>query len=125
MAVFDEINRLTGASVVFAAHFTKGNQAGKESIDRISGGGSLNRDPDGLVTLTRHETDHAFTVDFTLRDFAPIEPFVVKWEYPLLVRDNYLDPEKINNTGDVSKHMTQSSCFESLKKARATWLPAI
>ena len=47
MAVFDEINRLTGASVVFAAHFTKGNQAGKESIDRISGGGSLNRDPDG------------------------------------------------------------------------------
>jgi AAA domain len=94
MAAFDEVNRLTGATVIFAAHFTKGNQAGKEAIDRISGGGSINRDPDNLVTLTKHETEHAFTVDFTLRDFAPIPPFVVRWEYPLLIRTD-LDPEKI------------------------------
>jgi hypothetical protein len=94
MAAFDEINRITGATVVFAAHFTKGNQAGKEAIDRISGGGSINRDPDNLVTMTKHETEHAFTVDFTLRDFAPVEPFVVRWEYPLLIRTD-LDPEKI------------------------------
>jgi RecA-family ATPase len=91
MAAFDEINRLTGATVVFAAHFTKGNQAGKESIDRISGGGSINRDPDNLVTMTKHQEEHAFTVDFTLRDFAPIAPFVVRWEYPLLIRTD-LDP---------------------------------
>jgi hypothetical protein len=94
MAVFDEINRLTGAAVIFSAHFTKGNQAGKESMDRISGGGSINRDPDNLVTMTKHQEEHAFTVDFTLRDFAPIAPFVVRWEYPLLVRTD-LDPEKI------------------------------
>jgi AAA domain-containing protein len=94
MAAFDEVNRVTGASIIFAAHFTKGNQAGKEAIDRISGGGSINRDPDNLVTLTKHETEHAFSVDFTLRDFAPISPFVVRWEYPLLVRTD-LDPEKI------------------------------
>jgi hypothetical protein len=91
MAAFDEVNRLTGATVIFAAHFTKGNQAGKEAIDRISGGGSINRDPDNLVTLTKHDTEHAFTVDFTIRDFAPIQSFVVKWDYPLLVRTD-LDP---------------------------------
>jgi AAA domain len=94
LAAFDRINLLTGASVIFAAHFTKGNQAGKESIDRISGGGSINRDPDNLVTLTKHETEHAFTVDFTLRDFAPVAPFVVRWEHPLLVRTD-LDPDRI------------------------------
>jgi AAA domain-containing protein len=103
MATFDEINRLTGASIVFAAHFTKGNQAGKEAIDRISGGGSINRDPDNLVTLTKHETDQAFSVDFTLRDFAPIDPFVVRWEYPLLVRTD-LDPEKIKRIGRPMLH---------------------
>ena len=94
MAAFDEINRLSGATIVFAAHFTKGNQAGKEAIDRISGGGSINRDPDNLVTMTKHEEEHAFTIEFTVRDFAPIAPFVVRWEYPLLVRTD-LDPTKI------------------------------
>jgi len=95
MQAFDEINRLTGATIVFAAHFTKGNQASTESIDRISGGGSINRDPDSLVTLTRHSTEHAFTVEFTMRDFAPIDPFVVQWVHPLLVRSDDLDPTDI------------------------------
>src|SRR5215469_867478 len=94
LAAFDDVNRLTGATVVFSAHFTKGNQAGKDSMDRISGGGSINRDPDDLVTMTKHEEEHAFTVEFTVRDFAPIEPFVVRWEHPLLVRTD-LDPTKL------------------------------
>src|SRR5215469_11830188 len=59
LAAFDDVNRLTGATVVFSAHFTKGNQAGKDSMDRISGGGSINRDPDDLVTMTKHEEEHA------------------------------------------------------------------
>jgi hypothetical protein len=94
LAAFDEINRVTGATVVFATHFTKGNQSGKEHIDRISGGGSIGRDPDSLITLTNHEEQHAFSVEFTVRDFAPITPFVVRWEHPLLVRTD-LDPEKL------------------------------
>lgn len=98
LAVFEEINRLSNASIVCAAHFTKGNQAAKDSIDRISGGGAINRDPDTLLTLTKHETDEAFTVDFTMRDFSPIAPFVVTWNYPLLVRSD-LDPDKIKRPG--------------------------
>ena len=61
LAVFDEINRLSGATVICSAHFTKGNQAQKESLDRISGGGSINRDPDNLVTMTKHQEEHALT----------------------------------------------------------------
>jgi hypothetical protein len=94
LGAFDEVNRITGASVICAAHFTKGNQAGKDALDRISGGASLNRHPDNLITLTKHEEEQAFSVEFTSRDFPPIEPFVVKWQYPLLVKTD-LDPAKI------------------------------
>jgi hypothetical protein len=102
MAAFDEINRITGATIVFSAHFTKGNQASTESIDRISGGGAISRDPDSLVTLTRHNTEQAFSVEFTLRDFAPLEPFVVRWVHPLLVRDDDLDPTDLKRLGKRS-----------------------
>src|SRR4029077_20901586 len=77
------------------AHFTKGNQASKESIDRVSGGGSINRDPDNLITLTRHELDGCFIVEFTNRNFKPISPFVVQWQYPLLVKRPDLDPQRL------------------------------
>jgi len=130
LAAFDEINRLTGAAVIFAAHFTKGNQAGKDAIDRISGGGSINRDPDNLVTLTKHEQEHAFTVEVTLRDFAPLPPFVVRWEHPLLIRDDELDPAEIKQPGPnlvykaedllalIEQNDDELSTSELLKKAK-------
>ena len=49
--LLNEIEKLavqTGAAVVFGAHFSKGNQAGKDSIDRISGSGVFARDPDSI-----------------------------------------------------------------------------
>jgi len=101
MREFDDITRQTGVSVVCSAHFTKGNQYAKDPLDRISGGGSINRDPDNLITLTKHEVDGAFSVDFTNRDHAPIAPFVVEWKYPLLVRNDELDPEDIKKPSNA------------------------
>lgn len=98
LTMFGRINRLTGATVVCAAHFTKGNQAQKDPIDRISGGGSLNRHPDCLMTLTKHQSDQAFTVDFVCRDFPPINPFVVQWQHPLLARTD-LNPQDLKTSG--------------------------
>jgi len=46
-----------GAAIAFAAHFSKGNQAGKEAMDRISGSGVMARDPDAIVTFTAHEEE--------------------------------------------------------------------
>lgn len=85
----------SGAAVAFGAHFSKGNQAAKESIDRVSGSGVFARDPDTLLTLTRHETENAFTVDVTLRAFQPVDPFVVRWNYPLMRVDGDLDPDRL------------------------------
>jgi len=95
LLLFEELNRLTDASIVCAAHFTKGNQCAKDPLDRISGGASINRHPDSLLTLTKHETEGAFTVDIITRDFPPMVPFVIKWQYPLLIADKALDPAKL------------------------------
>lgn len=83
--LLNEIERLavkTGAAVVFGAHFSKGNQAGKESMDRIGGSGVYARDPDTILVLTKHEEEDAFTVETTLRNHPPVEPFVVRWQFP-------------------------------------------
>jgi hypothetical protein len=85
----------TGAAVVFGSHFAKGNASGKESMDRISGSGVFARDPDAILTMTAHETDGAFTVDLTLRNNKPQEPFVVRRLHPLMIRDEVLDPAKL------------------------------
>ena len=90
---FDPINK-ADITTAFGIHFSKGNQAGKEPEDRISGAGTLARDPDDIVTLTKHETNGAFTLDFIIRDHPPVDSFVVQWEAPLMVRTD-LDPAKI------------------------------
>ena len=88
----------TGAAIAFGAHFSKGNQASKESIDRIGGSGVFARDPDTILTMTRHEKDGAFTVEAILRNHPPIMPFVVDWDFPLMRRDDDLDPAKLKQS---------------------------
>lgn len=82
----------SGAAVAFGAHFSKGNQAAKESIDRISGSGVFARDPDSLLIFTPHRESEAFTVEATLRNLKPVDPFVVRWKFPIMVLDDQLDP---------------------------------
>jgi hypothetical protein len=91
----EKISAETGAAIVFAAHYAKGNASGKQAIDRISGSGVFARDPDAIINVTAHEVEEAFTVEATLRDFKPLEPFVVRWVYPLMRRDEDLDPHKL------------------------------
>lgn len=85
----------SGAAVAFGAHFSKGNQASKESIDRIGGSGVFARDPDSILTLTRHEEEGAFTVEPILRNHAPVEPFAIRWTFPVMRRADDLDPAKL------------------------------
>ena len=89
----------TGAAIAFGAHFAKGNASAKEAIDRISGSGVFARDPDSLLIFTKHETDDAFTVEPILRNFAPVDPFAVRWQFPLMHPADDLDPAKLKQTG--------------------------
>ncbi len=82
----------TGAAIAFGAHFAKGNASGKEHLDRVSGSGVWARDPDAIITATSHKQEGAFSVEMTLRNFAPSPPFVIRWEYPAMRRDDSMDP---------------------------------
>ena len=94
----------TAAAIAFGAHYSKGNQAGKEVIDRIGGSGVFARDPDSILNFTRHEEENCFTVDATLRNHPPLEPFVVKWEFPLFIVDSTLNPFKLKKVGRPREH---------------------
>jgi RecA-family ATPase len=100
-ALMNSIERLTtktGAAVSFGAHYSKGNQASKSAIDRISGSGVFARDPDTLLNLTAHDEGEGFySLDATLRNFPPMDSFVVHWNFPLFERRNDLDPTKLKS----------------------------
>jgi hypothetical protein len=112
----------SGAAIAFGAHFSKGNQATKESIDRIGGSGAFGRDPDSILTFTRHEEEDAFAVEAMLRNHPPILPFVVRWQFPLMVRDEDVDPQRLKQTRGAPRKATLNQVLALLneKPLRAT-----
>jgi AAA domain len=105
----------TCAAIVFGAHFSKGNQSAKESIDRIGGSGVFARDPDTIMVLTRHKEPDCFTVELTLRNLPPCEPFVVRWAWPLMQRDSSLRPEDLKEMRKSEAKITPTLDEEEAK----------
>jgi hypothetical protein len=101
-SLMNQLDRLCaqmGIAVLFGAHFSKGNQANKDVIDRTSGSGVFGRDPDSILTLTKHQEPDCFTVDLILRHNPEVDSFVVQWNYPLLSRKDAFDPERLKTPG--------------------------
>jgi hypothetical protein len=89
-------------AMIYVHHHSKGNQAAKDSLDRSSGAGAWSRDPDAVLDLVEHKEStqdkRIFTAEVTVRDFQPIENFVVRWNFPLLQRDtDGLDPTDLKH----------------------------
>lgn len=99
----DEILKLTGAAVLYVGHFSKGNQAGKSSIDRISGSGIYGRDADSITTITDHSVPDCEVVELVVRDFPPVAPFVIGFTYPLFKKRTDLDPKDLRQPNNASK----------------------
>jgi len=110
----EQVSVQTGAAVAFGAHFSKGNQASKNAIDRVSGSGVFARDPDSIINLTAHEEEDCYTFDAILRNFPPIDPFVVRWSYPVFSKAGELDPAALKTPGRPSK-WTPEAALDSLQ----------
>jgi RecA-family ATPase len=106
----------TGAAIAFGAHYSKGNQAAKDAMDRIGGSGVFARDPDAILTMTPHEEEEAFVVDCSLRNFAPQSPFVVRWDWPMFTRDEALNPEALKKPKQVGKTRAEDGQFQTKYK---------
>jgi len=108
------------AAVVSGTHFSKGNQSRKESIDRISGSGVFGRDPDTILTLTPHDSENSYTVDVTVRDFPPIPSFCVEWKYPLMIKNEDLNPKELRDPGKKKAKFTSAQLLEVLGDQKLT-----
>jgi hypothetical protein len=92
-----------GAALLIAHHFAKGNAGSKNAIDRASGSGVLARDGDSILVMTEHEEPDAITLECILRDFPPVEPRALRWDFPVFVPDNTLEPGKHAQAGRPKK----------------------
>jgi hypothetical protein len=121
--LLNELERVcveTGAAVMFGAHYSKGNQAAKESIDRISGSGVFARDPDTIIPFTKHEEEGSFVVEPILRNLPPVTPFVVSWNHPLMERNQDLDASKLKQSGGRPKEHVPKDILSLLDDGRLT-----
>lgn len=87
-------------ALIHVHHHSKGNQADKDALDRGSGAGAWSRDADALMDITKHKQwtkeEPIYTCSITVRDFPPIGDFVVRWKFPILVKDTQgLDPTEL------------------------------
>ena len=127
-AIMNQLERIavqSGAAVAFGAHFSKGDQSLKEAIDRIGGSGVFGRDPDSYLTFTRHEVDNAFTVDLVLRNHPPVEPFCVRFQFPVMEFAPDLDPadlkQRAKNKGGREPKITMEKIWDLLEEEPLTY----
>ena len=109
----DDMVEATKGANFFGHHFAKGSPSNKEAIDRASGSGVFQRDPDSIFMMSPHESDGAFTVDAILRNHPPIDPFVVAWRYPLFERVD-ADPEALRQPKTAKANRYDLSLFAKL-----------
>jgi hypothetical protein len=110
----EALGRRTGAAIVIAHHFAKGDSTAKNPIDRMSGAGVWARDADSLVVMTQHEEDDCFTVNMTVRNLPRVDDFVVRWDYPLMQVAKELNPEALRRPQAKNKVCTDHEFMEQL-----------
>ncbi|MDZ4683598.1 MAG: AAA family ATPase [Planctomycetaceae bacterium] len=73
-------------------HATKGDQSGKDVVDVGSGAGAMARATDVHLVLRPHTEEGHVVLDAAIRSWEPIEPVVLKWNFPLWEPVDGLDP---------------------------------
>lgn len=121
----DVIANKLGASVIYAHHHAKGAQGSRAVLDRGSGSGVFARDADAILDMTRLDVDRdpedktpgppekpffAYRVNVVAREFPPIEPFEVVFDFPL---------HKVDKSGFLKMAAEVGSIAANQKKGRA------
>jgi len=114
MNEFEALCRATGAAIIVAHHFAKGNAADKDAMDRMSGAGAWARDPDSLIILTPHEEPDCFTASAILRNLPRLEEFVLAWDFPLMRVANELNPAALRRPQSKNKVCSDREFVETV-----------
>ena len=114
MNEFEAMAQKTGAAVVVAHHFAKGDSTAKNAMDRMSGAGAWARDPDSIMILTPHEEPDCFTVTSILRNLPQLPEFVVAWDFPLMRVANDLNPDALRRPQSKNKVCSDKEFVEAV-----------
>jgi len=109
LASLGAIGEKAKCSVGFSQHFTKGNQALKFAIDRISGSNYFTRDADVILVMTDLKEPDCYGIEIIQRSFPEIRPFGIRWQCPIFVRDDSLDATDIREPGKDKKSGQKSN----------------
>ncbi len=100
--LLDSMAKRLDACLVCIHHTSKGNQSEKAVTDVGAGAGSMSRAADTHLVLREHELQGHLVVDAACRSWKPLEPTVVRFEYPLFHPEPLLAPtlKKAKKKGD-------------------------
>jgi hypothetical protein len=88
----DQYAAMTGAAFMPIHHATKGGQADKDITDVGSGAGAQSRAADTHIILRPHQEDDCVVLDAVMRSWQPIEPVPLRWNFPLWIYAEDIDP---------------------------------
>jgi len=120
--LIEDFSEETGAAIVFAHHFSKGNKSETDHIDRASGSGVFARDPDAILTLTSHEEEEHLILETTSRNCPFSPPKVLEFSaetFPLFEHKPDLEA-KFRKPGQISTQ--QKKINEALSEKFLTLL---
>lgn len=91
----DQYADQTAAAIFNVHHSSKGSQGDKRVTDVGAGAGAQSRAADAHLILREHEQDETVVMEAAVRSFAPIEPLPLRWQFPLWVPADDVDPAKL------------------------------
>jgi hypothetical protein len=86
---------LLGSAFGTTHHSTKGSQSEKRVVDIGAGGSSQARAADTHLVIREAEEEGAFVLGAAVRSFAPVDPLGLRFDFPLWVPDESIDPTKL------------------------------
>lgn len=86
-----------GCCFIAIHHTTKGNQSAKSVTDVGAGAGSQSRAADAHLVLRPHEQPGAVVLEAVVRSWPPVEPIVLRWEFPAWRPAPDLDPRALRS----------------------------
>lgn len=94
-------------------HASKGNQSFKSVTDVGAGAGSQSRATDTHLVLRPHEQNDVVVLEAAVRSWAPVKPVCLRWQHPLWVVDESLDPSSLKGGVRSGRSQEKSAVDEA------------
>lgn len=115
--LFNQLDRLVttaNLTLIFTDHFSKGSQAEKDPLDAIRGSSAKGGDVDCAIILRAHQEPNAFSVHIVHRELPPVDPFVIRWSFPLMTPADELNPANMKQPHQPGRPFSQPSFHQLL-----------